>query len=176
MAEMRSSINTMLSVFRELNAGGVDASLTALFNKIESEIKKGILPEEQRALAQISIVRYHTLKLTKAIHLTPQATFPKARSGRKNIRADLMFWVPDYSEFCIVVECDSYQYHDNKQSFDRDRQRSRSLQSLGFKVLQYSGGEIYNDPIQTSFDLYTHLGSELKQLSQRHGKDLHANN
>lgn len=173
MDEMRSSIAEMQSAFQERKAKGFDTSLPTLLQELEVKINKGKIPEEERDIHQQMFVCYHFLELTNVIHLTPQAVFPNARSKRKNIRADLLFWVPDFSDLCIIGECDSYQYHDNKKSFNSDRQRSRALQDLGFKVLQYSGGEIYSDPIHTSFELYNHLCSELERHSKISGKDLH---
>ena len=175
MGELRRSIDEMQSAFLARKAKGFDTSISTLLDELEIKIKKGKIPEEERDIHQKMFICYHFLELTNVLHLTPQATFRKARGGRKDIRADLMFWVPDYPDFCIIGECDSYQYHYNKESFDYDRQRSRALQSLGFKVLQYSGGEIYNDPIHTSYELYDHLSTDLERYSNQR-KDLHSQN
>lgn len=63
--------------------------------------------------------------------------------------------------------CLRYQYHQDRKAFDRDRQRSRAVQRKGYKVLQYSGGEIWRDPIRTSSDLYEHLVEAERELEKK---------
>src|SRR5882724_3522860 len=164
MDELRQSIADMkrAMVIREKQGG--DTSPAAVLNDLKWALESGKLPADQYDLNLHMVWCYHSFELQGALHLTPQATFPKALLDGRGVRADLMFWVPDYAGFRIVVECDSYQYRDNKERFDHDRQRSRALQRRSFKVLQYSGGEIYRDPIRTSFDLYDYLTDELERF------------
>ncbi len=161
MEELRQSIAELKRAVAIREKQGDDMSPVAMLHDLQGAVSSGKLPASQYDLNLQLIWYYHWFKCESALHLTPQATFPNALRDGRGVRADLMFWVPDFSEFRIVVECDSYQYHDNKKTFDHDRQRSRVLQRRGFKVLQYSGGEICRDPIQTSLDLYKHLTNEL---------------
>ncbi|MDP3928211.1 MAG: DUF559 domain-containing protein [Bacteroidota bacterium] len=43
----------------------------------------------------------------------------------------------------IAIECDGYEFHSDKQSLTKDSQRTRKLMTAGWKVLRYSGSEIY---------------------------------
>ncbi len=46
----------------------------------------------------------------------------------------------------IVVECDEHDFHERtKEQAKHDRQRDRALQLLGWKVLRFTGSEIYAD-------------------------------
>jgi very-short-patch-repair endonuclease len=47
----------------------------------------------------------------------------------------------------MVVECDGHDFHEKtKAQARRDKQRDRFLQSKGFKVLRFTGSEIWEDP------------------------------
>lgn len=47
----------------------------------------------------------------------------------------------------MIVECDGHDFHEKtKEQVRRDKQRDRFFQSKGFKVLRYSGSEIWADP------------------------------
>ena len=60
-------------------------------------------------------------------------------------------------EVKVIVECDGFQYHSDKERFKTDRQRDRALKALGYDVWRFSGSEIYNDPINAPFELAKYL-------------------
>lgn len=46
----------------------------------------------------------------------------------------------------MVVECDGHDYHERtKEQAKRDKQRDRYFQSRNYKVLRFTGSEIWND-------------------------------
>lgn len=48
------------------------------------------------------------------------------------------------SPFKIVIECDGHQFHEkSKEQARRDRERDRELQRMGWRVLRFTGSEIY---------------------------------
>jgi very-short-patch-repair endonuclease len=47
----------------------------------------------------------------------------------------------------VVIECDGHDYHERtKQQAQRDKSRDRYLVGRGFRILRYTGSEIYRDP------------------------------
>lgn len=42
----------------------------------------------------------------------------------------------------IALECDGYDFHSTRVQIDKDNQRARLLNSVGWKVLRYSGSEL----------------------------------
>lgn len=54
---------------------------------------------------------------------------------------------PDFAfpQLKITIYCDGWEYHQDKPAFHQDRSESRLLQSMGWAVLRFTGGEIYND-------------------------------
>lgn len=61
--------------------------------------------------------------------------------GRR-IRPDFIVCIPTNPECRIVVECDGYMYHSDRESFTNDRKRDRALYRLGWGVRRFSGSEI----------------------------------
>lgn len=47
----------------------------------------------------------------------------------------------------VVVECDGHDFHEKtKEQATRDKFRDRAIQSLGWKVLHFTGSEIWKSP------------------------------
>lgn len=77
----------------------------------------------------------------------------KIKTDSGNYRVDFLV------QFCIfkrgfpdewkylVVECDGHNFHEKtKTQVARDKKRDRSIQSLGYPILRFTGSEIYRDP------------------------------
>lgn len=46
----------------------------------------------------------------------------------------------------VAVECDGHNFHERtKEQAARDRQKDRDLQAAGYRVLRFTGSEIYRD-------------------------------
>lgn len=46
----------------------------------------------------------------------------------------------------IIIECDGHDFHEKtKEQAKHDKERDRWLTSKGYKILRYTGSEIYND-------------------------------
>lgn len=47
----------------------------------------------------------------------------------------------------LVIELDGHDFHERtKEQAQRDKSRDRKLQALGWKVLRFTGSEVYRDP------------------------------
>ncbi len=139
------------------------------FSKIDeylgNEVIIGKMALEELPSIKKLIYRYNFLNLMNEYHLTIQAGFPNIKIEGKSIRVDMFFWIPAESNFNLIVECDGFKFHSDKDSFIKDRKRDRILKSKNFDVLRYSGSEIYNDPVGTASDLFDHL---LERMPKRY--------
>lgn len=45
----------------------------------------------------------------------------------------------------VVIECDGHEFHTSKDQFTRDKAKDRHLLQKGFRVMRFSGSEIYVD-------------------------------
>lgn len=58
----------------------------------------------------------------------------------------------------IVVECDGHDFHERtKEQARRDRQRDRFMQSLGYRVLRFTGSEIFGDPERCADEIFDQM-------------------
>ncbi|MFD3219934.1 endonuclease domain-containing protein [Staphylococcus saprophyticus] len=49
-------------------------------------------------------------------------------------------------EVSLCIECDGHDFHEKtKEQVKRDKQRERNLAKRGFKVIRFTGSEIYQD-------------------------------
>jgi len=101
------------------------------------------------------------------LKILPQFEIKSAASGKK-YRLD--FAIYSYmmkgneliQEYKICVECDGHEYHKTKEQRTNDGQRSRILQLDGWKVVRYTGSEIFATDKKNKRDS---LIQELLQLS-----------
>jgi hypothetical protein len=133
-----------------------------IFAFLRNEVNIGKMNIEELPYMNKLVCNYNLLNHSNAYHLTIQAGFPDMLIGRKSIRVDMFFWIPFKSDLNLIVECDGYKFHSDKDSFTQDRKRDRILKSKNFEVMRYSGSEIHNDPIGTASDLFDYL---LKRMS-----------
>lgn len=60
----------------------------------------------------------------------------------------------------MVVECDGHDFHEKtKEQARRDKQRDRHFQSRGYKVLRFTGSEIWADPDACAEEIADHFAS-----------------
>lgn len=61
----------------------------------------------------------------------------------------------------MVVECDGHEYHERtKEQAKRDKARDRFFQGKGYRVLRFTGSEIWNDPAGTAEEVFSHLSRD----------------
>jgi hypothetical protein len=104
----------------------------------------------------IRMLRAGLFDFVNSFHIMIQ---PTMKLKGKTIRPDLAIWVPADPTVKIIVECDGFDYHSDRNAFQRDRIRDRQLMEAGFRVRRYSGSEIYRDPIAAGIELVDYLQS-----------------
>ncbi len=137
-----------------------DWTLPMWLSQLEREAGEPI-PNRARLEAEAVLTQ---LGYFKSFHFTPQAAFPDLRIDARSCRVDLLVWLPGSKGHGLVVECDGYEFHRTKTSFIRDRKRDRRFLELGYTVVRYSGTEIVNHPVETSYDLYELLLKRKRSL------------
>ena len=160
---------TILRAYGEMSAiyqaykdqrGGKD-TLTGFDDHVAGLVAQRRLHPEQAEILKTYVLLYHFLDPRERFHITLQARFPGIRVNGRSIRTDVYIWVPADEAFNVIVECDGFDYHSDREAFARDRQRDRALKAHGYDVLRYAGTEIYRNPVQASSDLFDYLQSRL---------------
>lgn len=132
-------------------------------NFLDGEVRRGALIQDERRHLTRLMFRYRFIPLDDSYHMTLQPKFPNIVVGGRTIRPDIYFWIPSRPEINIVVECDGFAYHSDKETFKTDRQRDRALKSAGYDVLRFSGSEIVADPVNSPFELANYLWARSKE-------------
>ena len=95
------------------------------------------------------------------VFLIPQAAI---KIIDKTYRADFLIqieaWVDRSTRVFgkIVVEIDGHNFHERtKEQAAHDRSRDRALMAAGYKVVRFTGSEIYKDPIGSLYELSTFI-------------------
>lgn len=92
-----------------------------------------------------------------SFQVIPQATLAGQGPKGRAIRVDALVYVVNRPQMLVAVECDGYEWHGNKESFDKDRRRDRTLKAIGCDVLRFSGAEIFRDPNEAALELHSQL-------------------
>lgn len=143
-------IDGLIESYKEVTS---DNELIYFEKRLKEKQEKGDFSEEEI----IDILSYRHLRKTfefNSYHITPQAAFPDFKIDNRSIRTDFFIWVPNDPSVKIIVECDGFEFHNTKASFINDRKRDRLFQLKGYRVIRYSGSELYNDPVETSSNLF----------------------
>jgi len=135
------------------NELGIDSP----YDFIELVTRDKLKTEEDKKIEATMILLQDDMQLGSTFQLMPQAPFPGIIVDGKSIRVDAYIWDPEDDEYGLVLECDGYEFHSEKQTFKRDRKRDRQIGSSGLRVLRFSGSEIYNSPIEVAAEIIKEL-------------------
>ena len=61
-------------------------------------------------------------------------------------------WHPK-TKLKLIIECDGFAYHKDKQTFENDRQRDRLFLYENYKTMRFAGSEIIKNPINCAIEL-----------------------
>lgn len=81
------------------------------------------------------------------------------------IRPDMLIWHPR-TDFRLIVECDGFEYHNNKESFIKDRTRDRWFTKNNFHVMRFSGAELTTNAESAAKEIHQFLESSLYSVIQ----------
>ncbi len=87
-----------------------------------------------------------TSYLYQEFHISIHSTIEELVIQDECIRPDIFIWMPEKPQLKLIVECDDFNLHSDKQTFSNDRARDRMLQEKGFQVLRFSSDEINENP------------------------------
>lgn len=72
---------------------------------------------------------------------------------------------------CLVIECDGHDFHERtKEQAARDRSRDRQMTLSGYKVLRFTGSEIFRDPMKCAEQVFEWVWGELAARDILEGK------
>lgn len=67
----------------------------------------------------------------------------------------------------LIIECDGHDYHEKtKEQAKRDKRRDRKLQSAGYRIMRFTGSEIYSSPHKCVRELFGFLRTLEEQIQK----------
>ncbi len=129
---------------------------------LQDRVREGSFTQEAADEMYGMVLVMEATHIQRSFHLVMQAPFPNVKVDGRSVRADAYFWIPSDPTFNLIVECDGYEFHSDQATFERDRKRDRAFAAAGYRVLRFSGGEIYADPIGKSRELFDYLDNHSK--------------
>lgn len=77
---------------------------------------------------------------------------------------------PLFKDLKYIVELDGFDYHNNKNQMNYDYDRQQNLQLLGYKVMRFTGSQIYNTPYDCIHKFFTMVINDMKKEYNDGGK------
>jgi len=105
----------------------------------------------------VSLGRLDSVYMCPQLSLKDMSKFDEKYKPLEGIRVDIFFTKLTNEKYKLVVECDGYEWHKDKDSFIRDRKRDRALKAVGYDVFRFSGSEIVRDPISCANELHKYI-------------------
>lgn len=128
-------------------AGHIEWAVNEVGGKCESPIEVGLLYGLVATRLVDRRIRLIGL-LTAGPLLTEWEANVYVQHEMGNYRVDFAIHVTngkDVSQW-IAVECDGHDFHERtKEQARRDKARDRSITALGYRILRFTGSEIYRD-------------------------------
>jgi len=153
----RNELKSMLKINKKYREHTGTKNSEGFLVYVENLLKDSSIDKEQYRWYKDSYNFIHKFGFYNSFFLTMQAGFPHLKVDEKSIRVDIYIWIPANEKFNLIVECDGFHYHKEKETFISDRKRDRLLKFKDFEVLRYSGSEIFKDPIAASNDLFYYM-------------------
>lgn len=146
--------------------------VAAAFKKCDSELEKVMLTALYLAARQFGDVGIisegaiyeRSAHTNSSILIEPQFKVDKYRIDFRIIYRPHSDIEPSTE---ILVECDGHNFHERtKEQATRDRSKDRNLQALGYRVLRYTGSEIWRDPLKCAIESLQCLSNDLQATIQ----------
>lgn len=64
-----------------------------------------------------------------------------------------------------AIELDGFDYHSSKKQINYDYEREQSIMSEGYKVIRFTGSQIYNEPIYCAYKTFKIIESDIRRYS-----------
>lgn len=77
---------------------------------------------------------------------------------------DCNFFYPTLKGLKYVIELDGMEYHSNKKQVNHDYEREQHLQMEGYKVVRFTGSQIYNKPYSCVHKLMCIIFNDMKEV------------
>lgn len=157
---------------KDFMADVIESHALRFTEELATIVEKGESPIEQLLLAALrsssDLQPFTQIHFCLGEELPDRAPFdqaahiyPQAKIG--SYRVDLAIWDASIpfelrNPRLMIVECDGHDFHEKtKEQARKDKQRDRFFVSKGYKVLRFTGSEIWANPEDIADEIYSEL-------------------
>jgi very-short-patch-repair endonuclease len=164
------------------------SSIDMAFERCESPIEKALVPA--LLLSAIAVDEFLYSSNVIANHLTfrglEEADYVVSRA--RNSYGAVIFCQPEVAGYrgdfavlayskepllkvSVIVECDGHDFHEKtKEQAERDKRRDREIMAAGYRVMRFTGAEIWRDPFRVAIEVMDLLSKDLQAMISAHKK------
>lgn len=158
---------------KEILIGNLIDGITFQTLVYEFELTEGLTPIEQ-----IFLVSYYSIlnRIGGGLEVTLKRCDGRMRFGnypltvilyeylcpQKKVEINGKNYIPDFElsfdrmleleDLKYIVELDGFEYHSKKKQMNYDYERERDLLKAGYKIVRYTGSQVYNEPLKCALE------------------------
>lgn len=84
--------------------------------------------------------------------------------SRKKLDDEYLY--PTLKSLKYVIELDGHEYHADKKKVNHDYEREQNLQERGYKVIRFTGSQVYNKPYSCIDKVIKIIVNDIKERAQ----------
>lgn len=147
-------------------------------NEINLSFLKESLINCESPIEQMLALELANLKLYDAYLFNPNMNIigvenqSQIKCNNIEYRVDFLIPVIFYKKIyrCFIIECDGYEFHQKtKEQVKNDNIRQRNIEMSGYKVIRFSGTEIFNDSYKCALEVLDIIRTTYIQIGEEYG-------
>lgn len=170
--------NNKIIINNDLNlVSKVEEQINENINIYYNQLKESLINCES-PIEQMLSLELESLHLDNSIYFNPNLEiigFDKQceiECNKNKYRVDILIPVIFYRKIykCFIIECDGHEFHQkNKEQVKKDNIRQRDIEMSGYKIIRFSGSEIYNDAYGCALEILKIINNYYKQIGEEYG-------
>lgn len=155
----------------------VQEKIDELMQIMNEDLKYSLVGCES-PIEQLLALELENLKLQYSCFFNPDMEIigyekqSKIKCGNKEYRVDFLIPVIFYKKIhrIFIVECDGYEFHQKtKEQVKNDNIRQRDIERKGYKIIRFSGSEIYNNAYKCALEVLFFIRKTYIQIGEEYG-------
>lgn len=154
------ALEDFLKYYKEQFENESDAVKETLFRSMFDNLREHLQEIEicESPIEKMLVIELNKLKgylhMKKAETIISRQNVIKVKNKEYRVDIWVKTFLKDGSEIDVIVECDGHNFHEKtKEQAAKDKKRDRDLTSLGFRIMRFTGSEIFEDASGCSFEV-----------------------
>lgn len=154
----------------------VEEQINLNLNVYFSQLKESLIDCES-PIEQMLSIELENLHLENSMYFNPNLEIVgyenqrEIECGENKYRVDFLIPVIFYKNIykCYIVECDGYEFHQKtKEQVENDYIRQRNIEMEGYRIIKFTGSEIYNDAYSCALQVLKYIQNDFKRIGNEY--------